>query len=774
MRVVNRLYNRFLPPNERGAALALAVLMVGFFVLTCTLSLLRYQALRTADDLVIYSQVVWNTWHGRPFYNTMLQFSENYLGNHFTPILAFFVPIYALWTDPRVLLIAQVIASTLVAWPLYRLATEKLSSAWAGVLFVMALYLYPALIYQTVIDFHGIALGTPLVMLAFYALLTERNRWLFAILPWMFLIREDVVLVLIMMGVYAFVAQQRFKLGVMLMGLGSVGGLLVLKVLIPAFRSSTGAFFYNDYYGYLGDSFWEMVQIMVLEPPVVLKRIFDADKLKLVLQLLFPVAFMPLLSLTSFILGGSAIAYMLLVDLPFIQVYHLGAQYQALWIPFIFIGAVLGVQRVVERFGPRWGQQRVGLAASGLILVTSLIGNLLWGPFTDATFMEQFQPTAQSEAEWGLLAQIPPTANVIADSRFTAALSTRLGIYELGDLPDSHEPIEYLLSDDTPVGYPLHAPVLLQETEQEKWQVPRFEQIDRVGTVILRQRRGEVSATKLTEPLIFEQAIALRGASGLGEGLSATPGQPLEVALIWQAGSSELPRLKFFAHLVENRSGAIYRWGGSDKEIYDGLFTTDKWQAGAIAGNIFSIDIPSWMPPGQYELQVGLYTVEGMTRLSLPDGSTSFTIASVDMAPPLAEADKDKIDVPNKTNDSIAQGLKLRGYAPLPEQATVGQLLDVVLFWRATEPMSNLYEVRFELLAEEQTIPPLNWTQPLVQARFPNTIWEPETVVADWHQLALPNDIPPGAYQLFVTVVGPEEKVKEPRALGTINVAESD
>lgn len=773
MEVQNDLPLPSVDSHWRGANIALVVLMVGFFVLTCTLSLLRYQALRTADDLVIYSQVVWNTWHGRPFYNTMLYFSQNYLGNHFTPILAFFVPIYMLWTDPRVLLIAQVIASTLVALPLYRFATEKLRTPWAAVLFVMALYLYPALLYQTVIDFHGIALATPVAMLAFYAQLTGRNRWLWATIPWMFLIREDVVLLLIMMGVYAFMIQQRFKLGIILMGLGTVGGFLVLKVLIPSFRG-IGDFYYNHYYGYLGDSFGEMVQIILSQPEEILKRLFDGDKLKLLLQLFFPVAFLPLLSPASFILGGSAIAYMLLVDLPFIQVYHIGAQYQALWIPFIFIGAVLGVQRLAEWFGPRWGKQQVALGASGLIFITSLIGNLLWGPFTDATFMEQFQPTAQSEAEWGLLAQIPPSANVIADSRFTGALSTRLGIYELGDLPRTHEPIEYLLTDDTPVGYPLHAPVLFQETEQDGWQVPRFEEIDRVGTVILRQRRGEVTATKLSEPLIFAEAIALRGATGVGSRLSATPGQPLEIALLWQARQDELPRLKFFVHLMEKRSGAIYRWGGKDKEIYDGLFTTDKWQEGAIAGDIFSIDIPPWMAPGQYELQIGVYGAADNSRLSLPDGSSTFTIASVDMAPPQPQANKDQIELPNESYDTLAQGLELRGYAPLLGEMTAGQAFDVVLFWLATETMQNLYEVRFELIPEEQTIPPLNWTQPLMQGNFPNTSWSPETLIADWHYLTLPNDLPAGTYQLSVTLVGPEENVKEPKILGKINVTEGD
>ena len=97
------------PRRFQPASMIVAVLILAVILATGALWLARYAAVGDNVDLSLYSQVVWNTAHGDPFRTSVLPFTGNYLGNHFSPIMAVFVPFYLLWPDPRVLLLAQVI-----------------------------------------------------------------------------------------------------------------------------------------------------------------------------------------------------------------------------------------------------------------------------------------------------------------------------------------------------------------------------------------------------------------------------------------------------------------------------------------------------------------------------------------------------------------------------------------------------------------------------------------------------------------------------------------
>jgi uncharacterized membrane protein len=739
------------------------------------LDLVRYAAVRDNVDLSLYSQVVWNTAHGDPFRVSVLPFTGNYLGNHFSPILALFVPLYLLWPDPRVLLLAQVIIAALAIWPLFWFAREQLPTPWAGVLLATAFLAYPAFQHQVLTDFHGVTLGAAVVMWAFFALLTRRDLLLFCALPLMTLVREELSLVIAMMGLYALFFQRRWRLGLALTVLGVAASAVVILVLIPAFRGGQ-TFHYGEYYAYLGDSPLAMARTLLLQPQTWLPRAVFRPKLELLAQLLLPVAFLPLLAPSVLLLGGSALAYLLLVDYPFHQIYTLDGHYQALLVPFIFYGTALGIARLARYWGPRWGERRVALVASSAVLLLSLSTASLWSPLADETRRAEFRVDEQSRAEQALLSQIPPNAGVVADDRFAAALSTREGFFVFGGTFDHHYPIDYLIYEDTPIGFPAHPPALLPAAQDEGWRVPRWELLGSAGLTQLRRQSGTVTAAPLEEPQVFDSVVALRGATGCGQPLAARPGEQLEVALVWESQAADLPRLVPSLQLIERRGEAQYRWASADREPYGGLFPTTRWLPGNLVGDIHVLHVPPWLPQGTYELHAGLYTREGQQRLALPDGTPTALAGTVQVtAPRPFAADQPSAadmlpEVPVRVGQPLTGGLALYGRNPILERVSAGGNVDVTLYWQATAPVEPSYEVRFDLLNDGEATPAASWQRPLVARDQATTAWQAGNVVAGWYPLPLPADLPPDRYELLVAAVDGPGSIR----LATLQVESGD
>src|SRR5262245_59725072 len=75
-------------------------------------------------DLGVMDNIVWQTVHGRLFFYP--QYGMSYFGDHFAVILFLFVPLYAIWAHPLVLLGGQALALALGGLFLHRIAIVHL------------------------------------------------------------------------------------------------------------------------------------------------------------------------------------------------------------------------------------------------------------------------------------------------------------------------------------------------------------------------------------------------------------------------------------------------------------------------------------------------------------------------------------------------------------------------------------------------------------------------------------------------------------------------
>lgn len=92
----------------------------------------------------------------------------------------------------------------------------------------------------------------------------------------------------------------------------------------------------------------------------------------------------------------------------------------------------------------------------------------------------------------------------------------------------------------------------------------------------------------------------------------------LAVTLAWQALQTHLPDYTVFAQLLA--SDTQTRVAGIDSPPLKGDYPTSRWLAGEVVVDRAVVAVPPDLPPGRYDIIVGLYRPETGQRLLLPNG----------------------------------------------------------------------------------------------------------------------------------------------------------
>jgi uncharacterized membrane protein len=172
----------------------------------------------SAYDYGIYDQGVWLLSRFKsPFVTVM---GRNLFGDHSSFILFLLVPLYWVVPGAGVLLGSQSLVIGLGAVPVFLFARERLGSiAMATVLGVVFL-LHPAVGWTNLEQYHPDAFLSLTVGLALYGALTDRRKTLVVGVVLSLLVKEDVVLLMVPLGLW-LVFRRRTRLGLAI-AIGSV------------------------------------------------------------------------------------------------------------------------------------------------------------------------------------------------------------------------------------------------------------------------------------------------------------------------------------------------------------------------------------------------------------------------------------------------------------------------------------------------------------------------------------------------------------------------
>lgn len=625
--------------KDRWAWATLGV-MAGFWAIGVSwLAIQRHLAFKTSGDLGIFVQAIWTTAHGRPFYVSVWGAGSNFLGHHFVPLLAVFAPVYRLWPDARLLLVIQVALLALAVVPLYVFARPRLGP-WGGLLVAAAYLLYPALAYIAFADFHEITLTVPLLMAAGAALLNKRLRAATIWLVLAMLLKEEVVLIAMGFGLYAMFFLGRWRYGVALVMLSALWGLLLVLVIMPALAGGVGYSFFSRYTT-LGNTLPEMLRTLLLRPATIYHLVMTPQKLLYTLQLLVPLAFLPLLGFPPILLALPTYAYSMLSDYAFQT--SIIYQYTAPLIPFLMLATVVGLQRIRRRQSREYHWAVIALAA------TTLISARLWSPLPggQAYNADTFRVTEADQEARSVLATIPPDASVASDGDYAPWLGNRFLIGGMSgphgvEVGPSRVP-EYLavkkpaLDAVTAPAYPW----IVRNEPGSPVQVPRYAVIKETaqGLVLSKWLGPEQDVVMPRYDVSFDDSLNLVAAGmppeapAWGPTIEVSPGRSLPIWMAWQAAKPIDRRITFSLHLVDANNGVVAQ---ADREMGGGQYPTTLWtlwqEQPTIAGE-FPVDLPSDLPAGRYRLLAGAFETETVSPLSRPDGSQWVELATIEIRP---------------------------------------------------------------------------------------------------------------------------------------------
>lgn len=410
----------------RYGPISIVLLSVGFYVTwgICCSFTRYYRFGAMAYDLGIFVQGIWLLSRFQTPFVTLR--GLNLFADHFSPILLPLALLYRLFPDPRMLLVLQTLALGSGAIAVYLLALYRLRSQLLGIAIAWTYLLYPAVQRINLFDFHPDAFITPFFLFALVSLEKQNWRTFWLLLVCAFACKESCSLIGLLFGFYVG-KRGGWKQGVAVSLVSFVWLLIALKTMQWLDGGHPSAYFWL-YHAY-GDSLYSIVTGVMLHPVRVISTCLSDQSLAYLGDLLYPLAFLPLLMPEILLVILPTLLSNLLADR--VQMHYVGIHYSAPLIPYLLLATILGIERVGEilQSPPRWQKCVYGLLSAPLLLCAFIATRQMGGWFGRASPYPPMLSEVQGRLVRRWLQQIPPDASISAQSALTTWLAQRKKIY---------------------------------------------------------------------------------------------------------------------------------------------------------------------------------------------------------------------------------------------------------------------------------------------------------------------------------------------------------
>ena len=155
-------------------------------------------------DAGIYGNIVFNSSIGKFFYSSVLE--KNHLGEHFSPIMIIFIPLYLIKSDIRWILVVQSLTYCSVPFLLYRLSeiyTKDINVRFfVSILLGISWFLYVPMRSAIDFTFHPSSIVAPFILIAFIFMEEGKYIKMLITLCVIILFKENTMFVSIGFGLY--------------------------------------------------------------------------------------------------------------------------------------------------------------------------------------------------------------------------------------------------------------------------------------------------------------------------------------------------------------------------------------------------------------------------------------------------------------------------------------------------------------------------------------------------------------------------------------------
>lgn len=385
-------------------------IIVTFGILYAVLAIVRHERfLSLGYDLGLYDQALWLYSRFLLPFSTVKVPAMVVLGDHFAPSFALLSPLYWLWQDVRVLLIAQAVLVSLSAVPLYLIARKVIADKYFPLALAVAYLLFFGIQNALAFDVHMITFAAALLPWLFYALDFRRFKlyWLLFFIALGF--KEDVSVVLFTVGIYTILRYRYLRLALASMVISFVYPLFVLKIAIPYF---SGGFLYASV---IPTSVSGIIDVFV-----PLSRWVTA------FYSLASFSFLPLFNFSAVpMITGHFLLHWL--DPKFFGRWEMGLHYRVILGPMLAMAAIWGARKI----GEVWGAGGIRVVGVVLIMIVLVLQWRLHLPLNSL-----FKTAFYQEEEWmrqarEIIKLVPKGASVATQNNFIPHLSQRREIYPL-------------------------------------------------------------------------------------------------------------------------------------------------------------------------------------------------------------------------------------------------------------------------------------------------------------------------------------------------------
>lgn len=302
--------------------------------------LARLNSLDTGIDLAGYSQALWLLAEGKMPEASLFGSDVHLLELHWAFIMYPLAALAVVFPPAELLIVVQGLALAAAVVPIWWLARRVANlRVGAATALIVAYSLHPATHRLGIEDFHPESLAVPaLIAMAYFG---ATKRWIpyWVSIAIALACRADLGLAVALWGFVALGNRER-SVGIWTLGVGlvwSLGLLLVLQPIVGDAGVTTGLF------GYDGTTLGEVLVSTLRDPLALIGDLVARENVDLLVALLAPVIFLPLLSLRYLAPALPLAGLYLIADLPTEAAF---AERSSMLLAFIMIAATYALNRL--------------------------------------------------------------------------------------------------------------------------------------------------------------------------------------------------------------------------------------------------------------------------------------------------------------------------------------------------------------------------------------------------------------------------------------------